>query len=108
MVMYAGQPVEYGDVETLFHRPQHPYTRGLLNSLIRLSDHRETRLKPIPGNAAPTCLTCRRAVASAPAAPMRWSAAKNEAPALRTGPDGHPVACHHVDEAHGLPDGGGP
>ena len=52
MVMYAGQPVEYGDVETLFHRPQHPYTRGLLNSLIRLSDHRETRLKPIPGTPA--------------------------------------------------------
>jgi oligopeptide/dipeptide ABC transporter ATP-binding protein len=32
-VMYAGRIVEYGPVRELFHRPQHPYTRGLLASL---------------------------------------------------------------------------
>ncbi len=32
-VMYAGQIVEYTDVYTLFNKPEHPYTRGLLNSI---------------------------------------------------------------------------
>lgn len=31
-VMYAGQVVEYTDVFTLFSKPKHPYTKGLLES----------------------------------------------------------------------------
>lgn len=29
-VMYRGKIVEYGDIEQIFTRPQHPYTKGLL------------------------------------------------------------------------------
>lgn len=32
-VMYAGRVVEYANVHTLFGRPLHPYTRGLLRSM---------------------------------------------------------------------------
>ncbi|NLS79158.1 MAG: ABC transporter ATP-binding protein [Chloroflexi bacterium] len=32
-VMYAGRIVEYADVKTLFARPRHPYTQGLLASI---------------------------------------------------------------------------
>ena len=32
-VMYAGRIVEQGPVRDIFHRPQHPYTRGLLASI---------------------------------------------------------------------------
>jgi len=32
-VMYAGRIVETGSVRDVFHRPQHPYTRGLLASI---------------------------------------------------------------------------
>ncbi|WP_428389590.1 ABC transporter ATP-binding protein [Mucisphaera sp.] len=32
-VMYAGRVVEYANVNTLFNRPLHPYTRGLLRSM---------------------------------------------------------------------------
>jgi peptide/nickel transport system ATP-binding protein len=31
LVLYKGQVVEEGSVTTLFHNPQHPYTKGLLN-----------------------------------------------------------------------------
>ncbi|MGH2751786.1 MAG: ABC transporter ATP-binding protein [Actinomycetota bacterium] len=59
-VMYAGHIVEVGDVDTIFHRPRHPYTLGLMNSLPRLEVD-ERWLKPIPGqppsmiNVPPGC-----------------------------------------------------
>ncbi|MBS7527317.1 ABC transporter ATP-binding protein [Fusibacter paucivorans] len=37
-VMYAGQIVEQADVKTLFDKPMHPYTKGLLKSLPRVDD----------------------------------------------------------------------
>lgn len=37
MVMYAGQLVEAGSVDQIFHHPQHPYTRALLASRRSLS-----------------------------------------------------------------------
>jgi len=47
-VMYAGQVVEACDVRAAFDRPLHPYTAGLLHSLPRLGEARET-LRVIPG-----------------------------------------------------------
>jgi oligopeptide/dipeptide ABC transporter ATP-binding protein len=48
IVMYAGEIIEEGDVETIFNDPQHPYTKGLLSSVPNVDDpHFE--LNPIPG-----------------------------------------------------------
>ena len=47
-VMYAGQIVEYGDVEEVFYDPQHPYTWALLSSLPQLAE-RDTTLFSITG-----------------------------------------------------------
>jgi peptide/nickel transport system ATP-binding protein len=47
-VMYAGQIVEEGDVETVLARPWHPYTRGLLDSVPSHNRHAR-RLPQIPG-----------------------------------------------------------
>ena len=47
-VMYAGKIVEQGDVFTLFDHPTHPYTKGLLASIIHL-DQLTDRLSTIPG-----------------------------------------------------------
>lgn len=49
MVMYAGEKIEEGDVESIFNNPQHPYTRGLLNSVPNVDDE-EYELDPIPGS----------------------------------------------------------
>ena len=38
-VMYAGQLVESGTVEEIFHRPHHPYTLDLLGCVPRLDTH---------------------------------------------------------------------
>ncbi|MCH3904876.1 MAG: ABC transporter ATP-binding protein [Lactobacillus sp.] len=45
-VMYAGELLEYGNVDEIFYNPQHPYTWGLINSMPTL--HSE-RLDSIPG-----------------------------------------------------------
>lgn len=48
-VMYGGKVVERAPVEELFHRPQMPYTLGLLASVPRIDRQRTERLDPIPG-----------------------------------------------------------
>jgi len=52
IVMYCGRIVESADVDTIFHRPLHPYTRLLLNSVPALDlegGGRKERLQEIPG-----------------------------------------------------------
>ena len=47
-IMYAGNIVEYGPLERIFHNISHPYTQGLFDSLPSL-DKDTDRLKPIKG-----------------------------------------------------------
>ena len=49
LVMYAGQIVENATLDETFYDPQHPYTWGLLGSLMRLDQSRSARLAQIPG-----------------------------------------------------------
>jgi oligopeptide/dipeptide ABC transporter ATP-binding protein len=49
VVMYAGQIVEDATLDEIFYDPQHPYTWGLLGSLMRLDQSRSARLAQIPG-----------------------------------------------------------
>jgi oligopeptide/dipeptide ABC transporter ATP-binding protein len=46
-VMYLGRVVERGPVREIFHRPWHPYTQGLMDSVPPLTG--PVRLKPIRG-----------------------------------------------------------
>lgn len=48
-VMYAGQIVEQADVQTIFAKPLHPYTQGLIGSIPVLGQ-RKDRLEVIPGS----------------------------------------------------------
>ncbi|SLN73560.1 ABC transporter ATP-binding protein [Roseisalinus antarcticus] len=60
-VMYAGRIVEEGTVGTVFSRPSHGYTAGLLGSLPAEGKRRQSRLAEIPGavprlsDPAPAC-----------------------------------------------------
>jgi oligopeptide/dipeptide ABC transporter ATP-binding protein len=49
LVMYAGRVVETGTLEQVFYEPQHPYTWGLLGSIMRLDRPRAARLAQISG-----------------------------------------------------------
>jgi oligopeptide transport system ATP-binding protein len=55
IVMYAGFLVEEAHVQTLYEKPQHPYTMALLSALPRADRRRDHRLKSIPG-APPSLL----------------------------------------------------
>ena len=51
VVMYLGQVVESAPVDDIFHNPQHPYTRALLESIPRIqSDSSQDRLASITGS----------------------------------------------------------
>jgi oligopeptide/dipeptide ABC transporter ATP-binding protein len=51
LVMYGGHIVESGPIDALYNGAQHPYTRGLLESIPRLeSAGKPTRLPMIPGD----------------------------------------------------------
>ena len=65
-VMYAGRIVEIGPVADVIHQPQHPYTRGLMDSIPSIAEDREAlaqidgvmpRLTAIPAGCAfhPRC-----------------------------------------------------
>jgi oligopeptide transport system ATP-binding protein len=49
VVMYGGRIVEQATVHQVFNDPQHPYTRGLLDSMPRLDDPGSEKLYTIAG-----------------------------------------------------------
>ncbi|MBF0343058.1 MAG: ABC transporter ATP-binding protein [Nitrospirae bacterium] len=89
MVMYAGRIMELATTEELFKTPQHPYTRGLINSLPR---GRGIALNPIPGfvprpeNLPEGCKFSDRCS-------LCTKECKEAEPALRETTTGHFVRC---------------
>lgn len=80
LVMYAGQVVEAGTVEAIFHAPRHPYTQGLLASLPRLETRGE-RLRPIEGTV-PSPLAWPAGCRFHARCPHAWDRCRDEAPPL--------------------------
>ena len=50
IVMYAGNIVEEGTVDNVFDKPLHPYTNGLIQSLLEFNIDNHKKIQPIPGN----------------------------------------------------------
>ncbi|MDB5501343.1 MAG: peptide transporter ATP-binding protein [Tardiphaga sp.] len=98
VVMYAGKVVEEAGVDSLFERPSHPYTQGLIRSIPRidLDAGLKTRLETIAGtmpvliNPAPGCRF-------APRCRYAMDVCREREPLLRPIAPGHRIACHLGD-----------
>ncbi|MEA2580037.1 MAG: peptide/nickel transport system ATP-binding protein [Actinomycetota bacterium] len=93
-VMYAGEIVEAGAMETLYHDPRHPYTRMLFGAIPDPEGERE--VLSIPG--APPRLD--REIVGCPFAPrcdVAFERCPVERPALLELGPRHYAACHHND-----------
>ena len=90
-VMYAGRIVERAPVETLFARPEHPYTVGLLGSIPRL-DLEQERLPAIEG-AVPNPLAPVPACSFHPRCPFAIEKCRRDDPVTRPVGERHIAAC---------------
>ena len=96
-VMYAGQIVEYAETQSLFARPRHPYTRGLLRSIPRLDDEQE-RLDIIPG-VVPDARAFPPGCRFAPRCPLADDHCRAEAPSLAEIEPVHWASCWKAGDA---------
>jgi peptide/nickel transport system ATP-binding protein len=90
-VMYAGRIVEHASVTTLFSRPEHPYTVGLLGSIPRL-DVEQERLPAIEG-LVPNPLEPIPGCHFHPRCPFPIERCRREYPPLLAVGDAHASAC---------------
>jgi peptide/nickel transport system ATP-binding protein/oligopeptide transport system ATP-binding protein len=93
-VMYAGHIVEYANVDTLFHNPLHPYTRGLHKSIPRL-DLEVKRLDTIKG-LVPNLLNLPPGCPFYPRCDFCFERCVEEMPKLIEIEDSHLVKCHLI------------
>ena len=92
-VMYAGRIVEFSDVFTIFKKPAHPYTEGLLFSLPRLGTKRN-RLESIEGQP-PQLNRLPQGCAFRPRCQYAIQRCSQEPPELSTIQEGHTIRCYN-------------
>jgi len=95
-VMYAGHMVEVAPVHSLFQKPLHPYTQGLLKSVPRLGE--KDRLQSIKGNV-PNLIHPPSGCRFHPRCPSVMAKCSERKPALKEIKKGRFVACylHHQE-----------
>jgi peptide/nickel transport system ATP-binding protein len=96
VIMYLGRVVEEADTETVFRRPNHPYTRSLLDSVPRIENRKRafSVVKgeiPSPLNPPPGCHFH-------PRCPLAMERCRVEVPKLREIAPGQRSACHLNDQ----------
>ncbi len=91
-IMYAGKIVEYGDTVSVFKRPLHPYTQGLIKAFPSIKGAR-VRLTSIPGQP-PDLLHPPPACRFNPRCPYVMDVCKKVEPLLKENEKAHTVACH--------------
>ncbi|GGG68113.1 ABC transporter ATP-binding protein [Paenibacillus radicis (ex Gao et al. 2016)] len=100
-VMYAGKVVEVAEVGSLYAKPLHPYTRGLLQSITTLESDRSKPLHHIPGSI-PSLADLPKGCRFHPRCAFATDRCRTEEPpAVRI--DNGMVACWHADQMAELP-----
>lgn len=99
-VMYAGEVALDGSVRQVLRDPSHPYARGLLASIPKLSDRCLPRAlegrPPAPGRSGKGCAFVNRcAIAS--------DICRSTRPDLALQPSGELTRCHNVDKVYEIP-----
>jgi peptide/nickel transport system ATP-binding protein len=101
IVMYLGEVVETGPVETLWSDPRHPYTRALLAAMPSLDPDNRTKEAPIAGDP-PNPINPPSGCRFHTRCPFAEAVCSEKDPALfATGNDRHAAACHMVDPGSG-------
>jgi peptide/nickel transport system ATP-binding protein len=101
VVMYAGRVIEESDVDSLFARPSHPYTRGLLDAVPNPARREEGGLREIPGRV-PTVRSTSDRCTFYERCTLATELCNTRRPALEIGPAGHLVRCWHPLPAGGV------
>ena len=99
VVLYAGEVILSGATRQVLSAPSHPYARGLLASIPRLSDARIPAAldgrPPAPGDAGAGC-------GFAPRCAMARDRCRSERPALRALANGEIVRCHFAEDTSSM------
>ena len=99
VVMYSGKVVEEGDAESIFAKPLHPYTKGLMNSIPKLTDDLEF-LESIEGSV-PNPLKLPQGCYFNPRCKYATDECREKQPELKDMGNGHKVSCF-VAEREGI------
>ncbi len=95
LIMYAAKAVEYGDSETIFTQPLHPYTRMLINSLPTIGDeHTREGISGRPPSLWENLQGCRFAARC----PLATELCRSQEPAFTEYRPGHFAACHYAEK----------
>ncbi len=95
-VMYAGKLAEFGDVDTIFHHPVHPYTIALHESIPLVTEKRE-ELGTIPG-VVPNLIYPPSGCRFHPRCKYATDICENKEPEGEWIDSGHYVECWHKQE----------
>jgi oligopeptide/dipeptide ABC transporter ATP-binding protein len=93
VVLYAGEVVEQGPIEDIFHRPRHPYTRALLECDPARIEEVCRELPTISGDV-PNLLRVPSGCVFAPRCPQAIDRCRHEHPADHEAGPSHFARCH--------------
>lgn len=91
-VMYAGVMAEIGSVQQIFKEPLHPYTQGLIGSVLKLTS-KTSRLEIIEGSV-PNLVKPPNGCRFHPRCPFGMALCKVNKPTMVEVTPGHFVSCH--------------
>lgn len=92
-VMYTGRIVEEGSAEGFFQAPKHPYSRALLDSMLKMDPCSRGPRRVLPGDV-PSPANPPSGCTFHPRCPKATEFCKSNAPALKI-MDNTKVACHY-------------
>jgi len=100
LVMYAGRKAEEAPVRTLFRRPLHPYTKGLMASVPRLGASLDRVQPPRLAEISGTVPSLKEPIPGCPfesRCAFATDVCRREMPAFDEKEPGHFAACFHSD-----------